>query len=202
MYLGEREVERYLTKHNASLDRSSAERFAEIEGTAFSKIRYSPDVELLHIYKKIGFWWALWSDGIITTANGLPKDLNVTSISADAETIIAAALESDSAFPSCGWLKLSRIKRICHRDICNVSNQLAKDLQIRERLFVEFNDGSKGEFLLFEGLNPDKYCFEIYEVDTDYTKSLFDAVAIGEAPSFRRNSTIRKANTKVEIHHY
>ncbi|NEZ64669.1 hypothetical protein D0962_18060 [Leptolyngbyaceae cyanobacterium CCMR0082] len=104
-------MERYRTRHYVAITWADALRLAGLDGTPVENIIRVSDVELIHRTE----WWAWWSDLKITTAFGLPQDLQLQGLSPDAAHLISEAWESDVLEPECGWPLLAEIRQILNR---------------------------------------------------------------------------------------
>lgn len=64
-------MDRYQTKYYVAVQWTDTVRLAQLDGTLPEEIRHTGSVELLHRTE----WWAWWSDQQLTTAIGLPEEL-------------------------------------------------------------------------------------------------------------------------------
>ncbi|MBE9137972.1 hypothetical protein IQ254_12350 [Nodosilinea sp. LEGE 07088] len=86
---------RFLTRRYVAVTGAEAFRLAQLDGTPWSEIRHTEDVQLLHREE----WWAWWSDEQLTTAIGLPESLCPETLSTDAVLLISEVWESFSPAP-------------------------------------------------------------------------------------------------------
>lgn len=130
---------RYLTRRYVALSWAEATRLASLDLTPLEAIRYSVTAELIHRTE----WWAWWSDGLLTTAIGLPEFLNPQGLSPDAVELITDVWASDSPQPECGWPLLAQIQRILNIELVLRSSQGNERLLPLERLTVELGNGQQ-----------------------------------------------------------
>jgi hypothetical protein len=161
---------RYLTSWYACLDRREAERLAAING---SEIQVA-DAEIVHATGE----WALWSDGRITTAIGLPRwATRVRTLAPAAERLISTCRGSDSGAPQIagGYLALAAVVEVIEEQPIDVGESrgvYARDTTRRLRL--RLRDGSERTIYersagYFEG-----YAYEL----ADDVAQLRDAVEV------------------------
>ena len=152
---------RYLTRRYAAVSWAEALRLSLLDNTPISQIRDEIEVNLIHRTE----WWAWWSDLRLTTAIGLPEDLNPSGISPDAEALISAIWESDSPAPQCGWPTLARVQQVLEQEVllrAQSKDRYRSDMW--EALTVVFTDGEIGLFYrLWSGFEEGYYC----EIRTD-----------------------------------
>lgn len=84
---------RYRTRRYCCMDRVESLRLARVDHTPEDKIRHDSMVEPVHVEPNS---WALWSDGVITTAIGLPKIAQVRGLSESVARTISYCKGSDS----------------------------------------------------------------------------------------------------------
>ena len=166
-------MHRYVTRANVAINRAEAERLANLDGTPASQIEYTANVEVIHIHIELDYkthcslcTWVWWSDGRITTANGLPANLRVSNLSKAAVELITLAVESDSLSrrPNCGWRTLANIKQIRQRKLLAVGKDMYQS-ETLEQLSVEYLDGNRGTLCMF---CSDFNCVEIYDINAEF----------------------------------
>ncbi|NET34891.1 MAG: hypothetical protein F6K19_23185 [Cyanothece sp. SIO1E1] len=108
---------RYLTRQYAAVTWPAAVRLARLDSTPIDEIRYSAAAMLIHRTD----WWAWWSDHQLTTAIGIPEELQPQGLSSDAEALISDVLFSDLPAPQCGWLMLAQVRRILSCEMLSMS---------------------------------------------------------------------------------
>jgi hypothetical protein len=137
---------RYLTRRYVAVDGDEAVRLARLDQTPIEEIRYSAEAELVHRTE----WWAWWSDGLLTTAIGLPEPLQPQGLSADAAELITDVWNSDSPQPQCGWQMLAQVQRVLHREILSIGEPRGSLRPATwERLTVEFGEAQQGMLYRF-----------------------------------------------------
>ena len=106
-------MERYRTRRYVAISQSDALRLAGLDGTPVEDILYVSDVELTHRTE----WWAWWSDLKMTTAIGLPQEVQPQGLAPDSAQLISEVWESDVIEPECGWSRLAEIRQILSRSV-------------------------------------------------------------------------------------
>jgi hypothetical protein len=128
---------RYLTRRYVALRWVEATRLASLDHTPLAAIRYAATAELLHRTE----WWAWWSDGLLTTAIGLPESLNPQGLSPDAVELISDVWASESPQPECGWAMLAQVQHVLYVEL--LFHQDTDRSLIWEQLMVELHDGQR-----------------------------------------------------------
>jgi hypothetical protein len=146
---------RYLTNRYVVLSWAEATRLARLDQTPLEAIRYSAAAELVHRTD----WWAWWSDGLLTTAIGLPDSCNPQGLSHAAVELITDVWASDSPAPECGWALLAQIQRILNREVLSTSDSPQPIL--RERLTVELLDARQAVLYCCWRGQEEGYCCEV-----------------------------------------
>jgi hypothetical protein len=130
---------RYLTRHYVSVAWDEAVRLAGLDQTPIGEIRYAAEADLIHRTE----WWAWWSDGLLTTALGLPESLHPQGLSLDAVELITDVWESNSLAPECGWSLLAQVQRILDVELVLRSSQGAEHSLLWEQMMVELGNGQQ-----------------------------------------------------------
>lgn len=141
-----------------ALDRHEAERLAAIDGKS---LRVDESVEVVHAREGD---WALWSDGLITTAIGLPRwAVQTRSLSTDAHDLISACRGSDSGAPSVGYAALIAVEQIERHETLSVGQSRGCYARATvERLTTRLRDGSQRNFYTYSAGYCEGYAFEVY----------------------------------------
>lgn len=128
-----------MTGRYVAVDWAEAIRLAQLDGTAVGDIRCQQDIELLHRTD----WWAIWSDGRLTTAIGLPEDLCPEGLSGDAIALIDEVWIGGAIAPQCGWALLGSVEKIlaCEQ-VCTLDCK--GNMVYQGTLAVRFADGKEG----------------------------------------------------------
>ncbi|MEL7358240.1 MAG: hypothetical protein AAFN40_16955 [Cyanobacteria bacterium J06560_6] len=128
-----------MTGRYVAVDWAEAVRLAQLDGTAVGDIKCQQDIELLHRTD----WWAIWSDGRLTTAIGLPEDLCPEGLSVDAIALIDEVWMGGAIAPQCGWALLAKVERIvaCERVGVSCGEETSAS---QEKLTLQFNDNQEG----------------------------------------------------------
>ena len=149
-------MERYRTRRYVAITWADALRLAGVDGTPAEDILYVSHVELIHRTE----WWAWWSDLKITTAIGLPQNLQPQRLAPDAAQLISDVWESDVIQPRCGWLLLAEVRQILSREIIWQGERRGQyQPETWERLRIECQDSR--EVLLYrvlQGYEEGYYC--------------------------------------------
>jgi hypothetical protein len=134
-------MERYQTRRYVVVSWPEAIRLARLDGTPPDDIRQSPDVTLLHRTE----WWVWWSDERLTTALGLPEELQPRGLSDDAEELISDAWMCDTIVPKDGWRLLAQVKCILSSERSSFKGG-GNNFQYAtlDKVVVEYQDGSSG----------------------------------------------------------
>lgn len=112
----------------------------------FSHVAVTEGVALVHVAPRSrAHRWAWWSDGTLTTANGIPGP-GLRGLEDAAAEFIQFARGSDGPPPACGWAQLARVAEIREREVIatgrgrngRCSDQVA-------RLRVAMTDGEERE---------------------------------------------------------
>lgn len=148
---------RYLTRRYVAMSWDEAARLARLDRTPLAEVRYAAAAELLHRTE----WWAWWSDGLLTTAIGLPESCNPQHLSADAVELITDAWASDSPQPQCGWNLLAQVQRILNCEVLSIAVSGDLQLAMRERLSIEFADAQQGVLYRLWIGNENGYLYEV-----------------------------------------
>lgn len=152
---------RFLTRDYAAVEEDEARRLVEIDKGG---IEVSPDVELIHV--GAGDNWALWSDGRITTAIGLPRHCRLAKgLSKDASRLIGDARGSDSGAPKeiGGYAFLSQVAEITSEE--TVARGGDRGRYARETLTkigLKMLDGSHTSIVVFTVGYSEGYAWEAY----------------------------------------
>lgn len=149
---------RYLTRRYVAVSWDEAVRLARLDQTPIEDIRYSAEAELIHRTE----WWAWWSDGLLTSAIGLPESLNPQGLFPDAVELISSVWASNSPQPECGWSLLAQVRRILASERISVEMDYTTGNSPRwERLSIELCDGQHSTlYRLYVG-DVDGYLCEI-----------------------------------------
>ena len=147
---------RFLTRRYVAVTWAEAIRLAALDETAWSEIRQTEGVYLLHREE----WWAWWSDERLTTAISLPSSLCPQSLSPDAVGLISEVWESGGGVPACGWATLARVEQVLSRERLPLpENTGGYDWITLERMTVRFTDGSEGVLQrCYRGFDEDFEC--------------------------------------------
>ncbi|MEA5467121.1 hypothetical protein VB741_25605 [Leptothoe sp. PORK10 BA2] len=161
-------MERYWTRHYVAILQSDALRLAGLDGTPAEDILYASNVGLIHRTE----WWAWWSDLQMTTAIGLPQDLQPQGLAPDAVQLISEVWESDVIEPECGWQLLAEVKQILSRAVIWRGGQRGRyQPETWERLRVVFEADREGIlYRVGQGYEDGYYC----DVTLDLPSGLID----------------------------
>ena len=131
-------MDRFITRRYVAICWADAVRLAQIDSTKPQEIRFQQNVELLHRTE----WWSLWSDEQLTTAIGLPENLQPQSLPADAVSLIDQVWIGETVSPKCGWTFLAKEEQIiaCER---NRLVRKKESIERRDRLIVQMSNGEK-----------------------------------------------------------
>lgn len=137
---------RYLTRRYVAVSWAAAVELAQLDGTPAEQIRATADAELIHRTD----WWAWWSDEGLTTAIGLPENLQPQSLSPDAVELITDVWCSDSPSPRCGWGTLAQVQRIMQCEPIRIGTVRGSFRpETWERLTIAWRDGQQGVLYRF-----------------------------------------------------
>lgn len=163
---------RYLVgwSYYVALNRYDAERLAKIVKTD-RIVEANADIVHCSASKR----WALWSDGKITTGNGLPAWASeIKSLSKDAEYLISAYRGSDSIELFVDLKQILNVSKIISKTIEKVSSHgISVYAPPRiERMEVEFADGTRATWWLSSVGYMEGYTFDLFPCKQDALKSL------------------------------
>lgn len=135
-------------------------RLAGIFDTPIDQIKITVGVEILHRTGE----WIFWSDGKFTTTTGISLPSG-GSISSAAASLISAVRGSDGG--SCGLpgglRKLADVVKIISEENVKVGPSRGHYARERiERIAVEWNDGTQGEFYTHTAGYFEGYMYDIY----------------------------------------
>ena len=161
-------MERNRTRRYVAISQSDALQLAGLDGTPAEDIPYASDVELVHRTE----WWAWWSDLTMTTAIGLPQDLQPHGLTSDAAQLMSEVWESDVIEPECGWPLLAEIRRILSRAVIWQAEQRGQyQPETWERLRVVLEaDREAILYRVVQGYEDGYYC----DVTRDLPSGLID----------------------------
>jgi hypothetical protein len=136
-------MNRYLTRNYTAIGWEEAVRLSQLDRTPLEEIMRATQVELIHRTEV----WAWWSDQELTSAMGLPHNLQPKGLSPDAAELMDEVLCSSSRPPQCGWALLATVDCLIKRERLAIGEGYGEfQPEIWERLTVLFCDGQK-EFL-------------------------------------------------------
>jgi hypothetical protein len=163
-------MNRYLTHRYAAISWEEAVRLAHIDRTPLQNISRTAQVELLHRTEV----WAWWSDQQLTSAIGLPQQLQPQNLSPDAAQLIDEVWCSDSSSPTCGWRTLAQVSRILKRQVLSVGEFRGEFRPATwEWLAVEFCDKQEGGLHRFRSGHEGGYrCDVTIQVPDSFTLRL------------------------------
>lgn len=149
---------RYLTDNFAAVSLNSASKLAKIFNVPAEQIQVTTNIQLLHRTE----WWAWWSDDKLTTAVGLPENVNPSNLTPCAEKLINKICLSASPRPSCGWARLAKIQQIISVERIAVGASPAPIPETLDRLIVQYVNGQQGVlYTLFSVENTDIYFYQV-----------------------------------------
>jgi hypothetical protein len=134
-------MNRYMTRHYVAIDWTEAVRLAKLDSTFLSDIRCHQNVELLHRTH----WWAWWSDERLTTAIGLPENLQPETLSSDAVELIFGVWSGGLIAPQCGWALLANVQHISDSQLISLGYMNSGAAVSRwEKLILIFSNENPG----------------------------------------------------------
>jgi hypothetical protein len=141
-------MNRYLTQKYVAISWEDAVRLAHSDRTPIAKIIRATQVKLLHRTEA----WAWWSDRQLTTAVGLPQNLQPRVLSRDAVLLIDEIRCSAAPPPQCGWELLAKIKRVLKREVLATGESFGIfQAETWEQLTVELCNGNRADLYCFWG---------------------------------------------------
>ena len=137
---------RYQTRRYVAVSWAAATQLAALDGTPVESICHTEPVNLIHRTE----WWAWWSDQQLTTAIGLPEDLQPQGLAPDSVELITDVWCSDSLSPLCGWGTLAQVQRILRCELIQAGMPRGNFRpETWERLTVAWHDGRLGALYRF-----------------------------------------------------
>ena len=141
-----------------ALDRISAERLANIRGVS---VKVESGVEIVHSTDR----WAFWSDGIVTTAIGLPKwACAVKTLSTDAERIYSLYRSSDSCELYVGRDGVFSVATIVSEETVSVEiggSAIYAPPRVK-KMRVKLTNGSEADWWLHTEGYPEGYSYDLF----------------------------------------
>lgn len=139
-----------------ALDAAQAERLSKVAGYAIT----TTPATVVHGTST----WALWSDGSITTAIGLPQwAREINSLSADAASLISAVRGSDSGAPRVGWNALLSVIEVLSQETVESGLSIGHYAKPQiQRMRVRLKNGETPTWWLFTEGYEEGYVYELH----------------------------------------
>lgn len=166
-------MNRYKTRWYVTTDEDEALRLARVDGTPAEEIEVAENVHPVHVESEYADW-ALWSDGVFTTAIGLPKSMkSVQLLSPDAASIITNSRGSDTPATRDTLLFVSKIDRIVRQVPWGKAPSRAPYASLEvDEVVARMKSGERKKFYIISMGYPEGYYYEICFSMDEVTEAL------------------------------